>query len=78
MADAQVDSLVLQEQERYVLVQGLGLRERKIKVKVKGKGVRYGNILLFNLDYDASLSESGYDFHTIQSEVLCVAEQNED
>lgn len=76
-AESGEDGLVLIPKERRVLLRTSDMIERKATLTVGGEGVRYGNVLLFSLDYQGYVDEGEITYKTIGSQVECVAELNE-
>lgn len=76
-ADPGEDGIVLRPKERKVMIRTNELMEQRVTVSVSGVGVRYGNILLFDLDYQGYVDQGGITYKIIGSEVECVAERNE-
>lgn len=77
-ADASSESIVLRPKERHVLLRISDLSESRVRVEASGTGHRYGDVLLFEFDYQGTVEENGIRYQIASSQVECVAERNED
>ncbi len=76
-AEASEDRITLLPKERYITLQILNNITQRTQVTVTGTGERYGNVLLFDLDYAGTLSAVSGTYEILESKVECVAERNE-
>lgn len=77
-AEATESYITLLPKQRYITVQILNNITQRTQVTVTGKGERYGNVLLFKLDYSGTLNALSGKYEILESKVECVAERNED
>lgn len=77
-AEASESHITLLPKERYITVQILNNITQRTQVTVTGTGERYGNVLLFKLNYSGTLNAVSGKYEILESKVECVAEINED
>lgn len=77
-AEATESHITLLPKQRYITVQILNNITQRTLVTVTGEGERYGNVLLFKLDYSGTLNALSGKYEILESKVECVAERNED